>query len=194
MKKKVIGLGFLILAALLLSSCGASSKTSTPKTNTTSTAISTTADESNLLTVTHGSIIKTYSLANLKALPPVTGYGGNLILGHDSYQGVALTDLLNAVGGITEGESLKITGARNKSMTYTYDQITNVSFKFYDINGNLVTPTTKPILAVIYSRNGGPLGFNRDPTELGFISTQNLVSDATISIESLIKIEIISTP
>lgn len=193
MKKKIIVQGFLLLGALLLASCGTSSKTSTSMANTTSPTTST-PGAGVVLTITLGATIKAYSLADLQALPPVKGYGGNIILGHDSYQGVALTDLLNAVGGISEGQSVKITGSHSKSMTYTYDQITNVTFNFYDTSGNLVTPTIKPVLAVIYSRNGADLGINRGPTELGFISTQDLVSDATIAVESLIQIDIIPTP
>jgi hypothetical protein len=192
MKKKVIGLalGLLMMAAMLLASCGTSNTTST----TTSTVATSTTAEGVVLTVTNGSAIKTYSLADLQALTPVTGNGGSIINGLSSYQGVALTDLLNAVGGIAEGQSVTITGAHNYSMTLTYDQITNVSFNFYDTSGNPVTPTTKPVLAVIYSVNGAPLVSYRGPTELGLLSTQNLVSDASMWLESLMQIDIIHTP
>jgi len=47
-------------------------------------------------------------MAALQALPSVSGNGGSLGKGGTSpplpYQGVALTTLLNAVGGIAEGE------------------------------------------------------------------------------------------
>ena len=196
MKKKVtwLGLSLLMVVAMLLASCGTSNKTSTPTGATSTTAAGV------VLTVTNGSTIKTYSLADLQALTPVTGSGGTVLTGLSSYQGVALTDLLNAVGGITEGKSVTITGIHHYTKTLTYDQITNVSFNFYDTNGNTVTPTTKPVITVIYSANGVPLVNGATPmgiagpTELGIISTQNLTSDASMWMQSLVQIDIISTP
>ena len=184
-------LGLVIVAAMLLASCGTSSKISTPTTNK-----STTGAGSAVLTVTNGSTIKTYSLEDLQAFTPVTGTGGTLINGLSSYQGVALTDLLNAVGGIAKGDSVAITAIHNYNIKLTYDQITNSSFNTYDTNGNRVTPTIKPVIAVIYSENGKPAGFGgtigiTGPTELGIISTQNLVTDSSMWLGSLEKIDII---
>ena len=198
MKKKVtwLGLSLLMVAAMLLASCGTSNKTSTP----TNTATTSKTGEGAVLTVTNGNTIKTYTLADLQAFTPVTGSGGTILMGLNSYQGVALTDLLNAVGGITEGESVTVKGRYSYSATFTYDQITNDSFNFYDTSGNPVTPTTKPVLTVIYWANGvllvnggGPMGIS-GPTELGIISTQNLVSDNSLWIGSLTEIDIIPTP
>lgn len=193
MRKKVIRLmlGFMIMAAMLLASCGTSSKISTPTTNK-----STTGAGSTVLTVTNGSTIKTYSLADLQAFTPVAGTGGTLVTGLSSYQGVALTDLLNAVGGIAKGDSVSITAANHYTTTFTYDQITNTSFNFYDKDGNRINPTTKPVIVVIYSANGKPLDIGAPmgitgPTELGIISTQNLFSDMSMWLGNLIKIDII---
>ena len=206
MQKEITGLclGFWIVAAMLLASCATTTST------TTSTPLTTEAGPI-LITVVNGSTIKTYSMTDLQDnFTAVTGYGGqkgtdNTITGPYPYQGVALTDLLNAVGGIAEGQSVTITGANTYgnsyfSKTLTYDQITNDSFNFYDTSGNPVTPTTKPVLTVIYWANGvllvnggGPMGIS-GPTELGIISTQNLVSDNSLWIGSLTEIDIIPTP
>ena len=196
MKKKIIVLSFLILAASVLVSCGTSSKTSTSMTSTTSPATSTTGAGSVVLTVTNGSTIKTYSLEDLQAFTPVTGTGGTLVTGLSSYQGVALTDLLNAVGGIAKGDSVTITATFHYTASLTYDQITNSTFNTYDANGNRVTPTTKPVIVLIYSANGKPLDIGAPlgitgPTELGIISTQNLVTDSSMWLGSLEKIDII---
>ena len=186
-----LSLGLMIVAAMLLASCGTSSKISTPTTNK-----STTGTGSAVLTVTNGSTIKTYSLEDLQAFTPVTGTGGTLINGLSSYQGVALTDLLNAVGGIANGDSVAITAIHNYNIKLTYDQITNSTFNTYDTSGNRVTPTIKPVIVVIYSENGKPAGFGgtigiTGPTELGIISTQNLVTDSSMWLGSLEKIDII---
>lgn len=195
MKKKTIGFSLVLLMVIvmLFASCGTSTTTSTPITSANSTATSTAAAGSVVLTITNGSTIKTYSLADLESLTPLTENGGTILTGLKSYQGVVLTDLLNTVGGITEGKSVTIKGARGYSETLTYDQINNVNFNFYDTSGNLVTPTAKSVFAVIYAVNGAPLPSYLGAIELGILSTQNLFSDSTKWIDNLIEIDIIST-
>ena len=178
---------------MLLASCS----TSTSTTTTTTTVAPTTPAGPVVLTVTNGSKVKTYSLADLQGLTAVTGNGGTkgkggTITGPFSYQGVALKDLLNAVGGVTSGQSVKLTGSDGYSKTLTYDQITNGGFNTYDTSGNPVTPTTKPVLAVVYSSNGAPLDSTTGPLELGLLSSQNLVSDGNMWVKLLIKIDIVA--
>jgi hypothetical protein len=193
MKKRAIVLGFLLLAALLFSSCGTSSKTSN---STTTLPTTSTSGGSVVLTVAKGTTIKTYTLTELQALPPTNGIGGTLLSGVTPCQGVAVIDLLNAVGGITEGESVTISAAHSYSKTITYDQLTNSSYNFYDVNGNTVTPTTKPVLAAIYSVNGVSLEPDtvHGPVQLGILTNQNLATDAAFWLDNIQKIEIISTP
>ena len=201
MKKKItwLGLSVLIVAAMLLASCGTS--TTTPKsatTTTTSTTVtSTTPTGPVVLTVTNGSKVKTYSLADLQALKSVTGNGGTknkvgVVNGPFSYKGVALVDLLNAVGGIAAGQSVKLTGSDGYSKALTYDQIINGTFSIYDTSGNPVTPTTKPVLALVYSSNGAPLDSTIGPLELGILFDQNLVSDGSSWVKLLNSVEIVS--
>jgi len=198
MNKKVIwlGLGILVLAAMLLAACNISTSISTSSTTAT-TATSTAAAGPIALTVTNGSTTKTYSLTGLQALTSVTGFGGmkgkgGMVTGPFSYQGVALTDLLNAVGGVSSGQSVKLTGSDGYSKTLTYDQITNGGFNTYDTSGNPVTPQTKPILAVVYSSNGAPLDASTGPTELGLLYSQNLVSDGNTWVKLLVKVDIVA--
>ena len=193
MQKRAIVLVFLLLAALLLSSCGTSSKTST---STTTLPTTSTSGGSIVLTVTKGSTTKTYTLADLRALPSTTGTGGTLLSGLNPCQGVAVIDLLNAVGGITAGESISISAAHSYSKKITYDQITNGSYNFYDVNGNTVTPTTKPVLTAIYSVNGVSLEPDtvHGPVQLGILTTQNLATDAAFWLDNIQKIDIITSP
>ena len=149
------------------------------------------------LTVTNGSKVKTYALADLQALKSVTGNGGTknsggTVKGPFSYQGVALTDLLNAVGGITSGQNVKLIAADGYTTTLTYDQITNGGFSTYDATGAPVTPTTKPVLVVVYSSNGTLLDSTVGPLEMGLLSSQSLVSDGQLWAKMLIKIDIVS--
>jgi hypothetical protein len=190
MKKKVIwlGLGLLTAAAMLLASCGTSSETTSM--TTTSTGTSTTGV---VLTVTNGSTTKTYTSAELQALQSITGKGGTLISGLSSCQGVAVMDLLNAVGGISSGESITINAAHSYTKTLTYDQVVNSNFNYYDVNGNTITPTVKPVLTAIYFENGFSLSTDtvHGPVQLGIISDQNLATDAGFWLDNIKEIDII---
>ena len=190
MKKKVIwlGLGLLTVAAILLTSCGTSSNTTTSMTTSPSTSTA-----GVVLTVINGSTTKTYTLAELQALPSITGKGGTLISGLSSCQGVAVMDLLNAVGGITAGESVTINAAHSYTKTLTYDQVVNNNFNYYDINGNTVTPTVKPALTAIYFENGFSLSTDtvHGPIQLGIISDQDLATDAGFWLDNIKEIVII---
>ena len=86
----------------------------TPAMATTALPSTTTSELSTLLTVTDGSTTTTFTMADLQSMLTTIGYGGEIeqngtILGPYPYTGVALTSILNAVGGITAGQSVKIT-------------------------------------------------------------------------------------
>ena len=123
------------------------------------------------LTVTEGNTVKTYSMAALQALPSVSGNGGYMgkggsITGPFPYQGVALSTLLNAVGGIAAGQTVTLTSSDNYSQQLTYDQIANGTLNYYDTTGNPVTPSPKPTLTIVYSQNGAALDSSHGPTEV----------------------------
>ena len=180
MKKKVIwlGLGLLTAAAMLLASCGTSSET--PSMPTTSTGTSTTGV---VLTVTNGSTTKTYTLADLRALPSTTGTGGTLLSGVNPCQGVAVIDLLNAVGGITAGQSISISAAHNYNKTITYDQLTNSTFNYYDKDGNKVTPTAS-IRLNIDNNEVLEAGIGIGPVDAALLAVRKSIKDfADIELE-----------
>ena len=159
MKRKItwLGLSILIVAGMLLASCGNAGI------KTTQQPINTTPEGPVVLTVTNGSTVKTYSLVNLQDANLTSGYGGEreqdgTVAGPYPYMAVALTDLLSDVGGITAGQSVKITASDGSSVTLTYDQIINGDFNVYDSTGSQITTSTKPIICIIYSENGSPLG------------------------------------
>ncbi len=194
MKKNITCLisSALVVISLLVASCSASISTSTQAPIITNTATGPT-----VLTVTNGSKIVTYSLVDLQDSTEVSGYGGQkgkggAITGPFPYQGVALTDLLDAVGGITAGQSVKITGSDGYSETLSYNQITNGIFNIYDTSGNPITSQTKPILAVIYSVNGNSLDNSTGPAEFGILYSLNFITDGSMWVKMLNKIDIIA--
>jgi hypothetical protein len=185
--KKIItwaGLALLTATLVLSSACSSSTKSTTPA-------------GPPVLTVTSGTKSKSYSLADLQALKSVSGNGGTknktgAISGPFSYKGVALVDLINAVGGVASGQSVKLTGTDGYSKTLSYDQVMNGTFNTYDTSGNTVTPSTKPVLAVVYSSNGAALDSSVGPVEVGILYTQNYVSDGSVWVKLLAKIDVVS--
>jgi len=115
-----------------------------------------------VLTVTTGVQTKTYSLAELMALSPTTGYGGTknksgVITVPVPYKGVLLTNILDAVGGITANSSVKFTAKDGYTKTLTYDQITQGIFTSYDTSGNTVNPEIQPVVVLAYEMDGSSL-------------------------------------
>jgi|GEM_PF-589973 hypothetical protein len=204
MNKKVIwsGLSLLVGAAVLLASCGSITSTTTTTTTsaTTSAVVTTTDTGATVLKVTEGSQSKTYTMAALQALPSVSGNGGYMgkggaITGPFPYQGVALTTLLNAVGGISEGEIVTLTSSDNYTQQLTYDQITKGSMlNYYDTTGNSITPSPLPTLTVIYSENGAALDSSHGPIELGALalSSPNVLTDGSLWAKMVVSISVTS--
>jgi hypothetical protein len=192
---------------MLLASCGSSNNSST---NTAATTTTTTADTSTV-TVTYGSVTKTYSMADMQTIVASMGYGGSRNQNgsvnktqYYFYQGVALIDVIKGPknspgvepGGLVAGQSVKITGADGSSVTYTYDQIMNGNFPTYNISGVATTPAptsaTAPLITILYWINGQDLDAATGPFELGIIYGQTLLSDTSNWVKMVYKIDVIS--
>ncbi len=191
MKKNIVwfNLGILLAAATLLSSCG-------QLTTTTAVAPSSTTSGPTVLTVTSGAKVKTYSMAEIQDDNQQTGYGGEkeqngTILGPHPYIAILLTDIIYPVGGVANGESVKITAADGSSQTLTYDQIVNGNFNIYNSTGSQITTATKPLICIIFSENGSPLDNSIGPLQLGTLSTMNFITDQSMWLNNVQRIDII---
>jgi hypothetical protein len=148
------------------------------------------------LTVTNGSKVNTYSMSQIKDDNLVNENGGEktqdgTIIGPYPYIAVLLTDIIYPVGGVTSGESVKLTSADGSSTTLTYDQIVNGNFNIYNSTGSKITTATKPTICIIFSQNGSPLVGSTGPLELGALSTMNFITDSSLWLSNVQKIEII---
>ena len=191
MKRKIIwfNLSILIVAGMLLASCSNSTTTTRPP-------VITTTEGPTILTVTNGSKVKTYSMTDIQDDNQQTGYGGELepngtIIGPYPYIAVLLTDIIYPVGGVTNGESVKLTAANGSSQTLTYDQIVNGDFNVYDSTGAKITTATKPLICIIFSENGSPLDSSIGPLQLGTLSTMNFITDQSMWLNNVQRIDII---
>jgi hypothetical protein len=151
-----------------------------------------------VLTVVNGSQTKTYSLDALKALTPVSGYGSsinknNVVSGPNQYKGVAVMDLLKAVGGITSTSSVKVTGSDGYSKTLTYDQVANSNAPLVDSTGAAITaPLIKPVFFVAYDKDGAALDASTGPLQIGILTAQKEVSQGSSWVKLTAKIEVIA--
>jgi len=174
---------------MLLASCSNSTTTTRPP-------VITTTEGPTILTVTNGSKVKTYSMTDIQDDNQQTGYGGELepngtIIGPYPYIAVLLTDIIYPVGGVTNGESVKLTAANGSSQTLTYDQIVNGDFNVYDSTGAKITTATKPLICIIFSENGSPLDSSIGPLQLGTLSTMNFITDQSMWLNNVQRIDII---
>lgn len=191
MKRKIIGLSLILIitAAVLLTSCGKA-------TTTTNQPINTTVTGPIVLTVTNGSKVKNYSMDEIKNDNLVNGYGAEktqdgTIIGPYPYIAVSLNDIIYPVGGVTAGQSMKITSADGSSKTLTYNQVENGNFNIYNSTGNQIATATKPTICIIFSQNGVPLAGSTGPLELGALSTMNFITDSSLWLSNVQKIDII---
>jgi hypothetical protein len=125
-----------------------------------------------------------------------TGFGGEVeqngtILGPYPYIAILLTDIIYPVGGVTNGESVKLTSADGSSQTLTYDQIVNGNFNVYNSTGTQITTATKPLICIIFSENGNPLATSIGPLQLGTVSTMNFITDQSMWLNNVQRIDII---
>jgi molybdate transport system substrate-binding protein len=150
-----------------------------------------------VLTVINGNITLTYTLAQLKALQPVTGSGNTKnqigkFSGANSYTGVALTAILKAAGGLANGGAVRITAQDGYSKTLSWAQIYQGSgFNIYDSAGNPATTTVQPFVSLVYSINGAALDSATGPVEMGIMTGVDQASDASMWIRLVSKIEIL---
>ena len=194
-----------MVAAVFLASCGSAGGTSGTTTKTAPGTTVTTGANGVILTVTYGSVVQTLTINNVEALTPMQDMGGQKSANGTVaiYQGVKLSDVIKGTGsfpgvepgGLTPGQSVTVTGAGGKSVTFTYDQITNGSFPTYDASGNATTPAaglaTTPVIGLAYMVSGnmlsnGPPG----PLELGILYGQALFTDSSYWIPSVNQITV----
>jgi hypothetical protein len=195
MKKfALLFIGLIVLSLILITGCSANQTTTT----TVAAPVSSTTSAGTILTVINGSKTATYSLADLKALTSVSGWGGMSTMhgnvASTQYKGVAMSVLLKAVGGMTDKTSLVVTAKDNYTRTLSYDQVVNGNFSVSDLSGNSVTPSTKPVLCVVYEQSRAALDSDSGPIMLGIMTAQNQLTGGDNWVKEVCKIEVVSAP
>ncbi len=179
----ILSIGLLLA---VLAGCNSSSSTST-----------TPADTTVVLTVTNGTKSKALTMTDLKAMNALSGYAGTKnkkgeISGPKPYKGVSLTTVLNAVGGLPSGASVKFTAADEYAKTLTYDQISSGTFTTYDTSGNAADPERQPVVFVAYEIDGAALDASSGPVQLAVMTCEKQVTDGSNFVKQLIKIDVVA--
>jgi len=184
----------LILAIITsgLTGCGSTTTViSTVLPTTTNTA--TTA----ALNIVSGTRTNKLTMADIKAMTPVTGSTG-LITSSGTIDfpydltGVALSDIVKTVGGITANDAVKISAKDGYSMTLSYNQVMNgTGFPTYDsTTGKEVTPVNNIVVFIAYEQNGQAIGDDIGPLRMCIMAPGQL-TDGQWWVKWVQKIEII---
>jgi DMSO/TMAO reductase YedYZ molybdopterin-dependent catalytic subunit len=153
-----------------------------------------------IISIVNGIQTKEFSLAGLKALTATSSYAGqinknNIVSGPNQYKGITLTELLNSVGGLKAGNSVKVTAKDGYSKTFTYDQLVEgKGFTIFDTAGKEATPEKTPILFIAYEKDGIALDETTGPLTTAVMTCQNQVSQSSNWVKQLVKIEIVAAP
>jgi DMSO/TMAO reductase YedYZ molybdopterin-dependent catalytic subunit len=119
-----------------------------------------------VLTVVGATGTRKYTMPALKALPAVRGYAGiktsvGTIYPPIAVTGVALTTLVDQVGGLGAGMSVTLFAKDGYGMTFSYAQVMHHKFTAFDpATGDEVTPDSGMKMVLAYQEKGKPL----DPT------------------------------
>jgi hypothetical protein len=191
-KKLPLFIGIVIFLTLLASGfAGCVTKTVTVSPGTTNAG-------SIALIIVKGTQTKTLTMADIEALPDISDSTGDItssgtIEGPSQYKGVALTDILKAVGGITADEGVRISAKDGYSMTFSYNQIVKgTEFPTYDsTTGKEVPPAATITVFMDYEKDGQPLDDSVGPLRLG-IMAPGQVTDGHWWVKWAQKIEVIA--
>ena len=191
-KKSPLLIGVMLVLALLVSGlAGCVTKTVTVSPSTTNA-------ETAALTVINGTQTKTLTMADIEALPVISDSTGDItssgtIEGPYQYKGVALTDILKSVGGITADEAVRISAKDGYSMTMSYNQVVKgTEFPTYDsTTGKEVPPAPTITVFIDYEKDGEPLDDTVGPLRLGIMAPGQL-TDGHWWVKWAQKIEVIA--
>ena len=151
-----------------------------------------------VLTVVGAKGTRSFSLADLKALPAFTGYAGiknsvGVITAPQQYTGVRLATLLAAVGGVDPSHGVTVIAKDGYGMTFSSEQAGGGGFTTFDpVTGAERAPATDLVPLVAYARADKPLDPSDDgPLRLVFAQpTADVVVDGHWSVRWVDRLEV----
>ena len=158
--------------------------TTTVKATTTTAKVTTTTVKGPvILHVTGPSGTKDLTMAQLKAMPASSGYGGwknqlGNITGPVSWKGVSLRALMDLVGG---GSSASVTASDNYARTISASELSGAVAVYDPATGQDIDNYSGSIRVIVaYSENGAALPSGEGPLRIAFVSsTKDEVTDGS---------------
>ncbi len=176
----------ILLIAIVIVSVGICGCTTTPPNN---------QPEETLLTIGVGSHSYNYTLSNLTVLQNITGQGSYInkagkITGPNTYTGVSISVLLNAIPSIRSPYIFHAIASDNYSRNYTINE-TNGHVTVYNETGAEIG-TGNLTMIIAYKENGEFLNEStKGPLRIAFVDTEPSLTNSGLWVSSLVKIEII---
>jgi DMSO/TMAO reductase YedYZ molybdopterin-dependent catalytic subunit len=111
---------------------------------------------------------RSFTVAQLRKLPVTEGFGGvksstGKVTLPGRYKGVALRDLLAAIGGYDASKNVTVAARDGYSITFSHEQVMNGAFTAYDPGTGDTLAAHEPLHAIlVYEHDGRPLDFAED--------------------------------
>ena len=144
---------------------------------------------------------KTLTATEIAALEAYTGDGatksGGQIKGAGTYTGVAVTDLIELVGGMTDGQTLTATAKDGYYNTYNYKQVVlGEDFTTYDSSGDEKSATQPLKLVLTYYYEDAPLSSGDGPLMMGVLGSEGLATSGNVWEKMVVKLTVnpVATP
>jgi DMSO/TMAO reductase YedYZ molybdopterin-dependent catalytic subunit len=111
---------------------------------------------------------RSFTLAQLRKLPVTEGFGGvksstGKVTLPGRYRGVALRDLVAAIGGYDASKNVTVAAKDGYSITFSHEQVMRGTFTAYDPGTGDTLSAHEPLTAIIaYEHEGRPLDLAED--------------------------------
>jgi hypothetical protein len=173
----------------------AKSTTTTVKaTSTTAKPTTTTGGGAVALTLLGPAGTKQLSMADLKALPATSGYGGwknktGNITAPVSWKGVSIVSLIELAGG---GSSVKVTASDGYVQPLSAGELGGGVTMYDPATGEAIASISGSLRVILaYSKDGSSLGGDEGPLRIAFVSPEkDQVTDGSNWVRMVVKIEV----
>jgi len=136
-------------------------------------------------------------LDEIKSAPATEGWGGLMtsagsISGVFIQKGLSLVDLLATVGGVGEGEAVRIQAKDGYAMTVSAKQLLEGDFTTFDCSSGKEVPHDKLTVIVSYEEDGKPIDPRIGPLRIAILGGKTQVTEGHWWIKWVNKIEVVS--
>jgi DMSO/TMAO reductase YedYZ molybdopterin-dependent catalytic subunit len=109
-----------------------------------------------------------------------------------TYTGVPILEVLDLVGGVADGGSIKVTAADGYNSTVPYTQLNGEDMGTYDNEGNSVEATEPLTMIVAYAMNGTALTTeDAGPVRIAVVGPEGVITSGNVWSKVVVKIEVV---